>query len=405
MYYQEHLQFLKNILQKCHLQIITIDPAKPLGEQADLGLRRILGGNPEETFYDFFPGLAPHTLYRVADVFLCRYLFLILPEGQILSIGPYLNRDLSRQNILELCERNGLSPKIAKDLEYYYMGLPIIKEERTIYAMADSFAEYLWGGADRFKIEELFRENTATFLPDLLPRPSLSEEDPINIQAIDARYAFENRLINAVSKGDFHKAEQMMGSFSTLAFEARTPDPLRNIQNYCIIMNTLFRKAAERGGVHPYFIDKTSSGIAKKIELLRSPSDANDFMIKILRTYCRLVQKHSLEKFSPLIRSVIMTIEHDLTEDLSLAALAAERNVSPAYLSTRFKKETGKTLTAFVNEQRIENAKHLLRNSALQIQTIAQHCGILDFHYFCRIFKAATGRTPSEYRSDIARLQ
>lgn len=371
----------------------------------DKGLRRILGGSREETFYDFYPGIKPRTLYRVTDIFFCRFLFFLLPEGQLLCIGPYLNEDLSRQKILEQCERYGIPPKTARDLEFYYMELPVIREEQNILAMVDAFAEYLWGGADRYTTEEFFRENTATFLPDLLPRTPLSEENAIDIKAIEARYAFENQLIELVAKSNFRKAEQMMGRFSSLAFEARTPDQLRNIQNYCIIMNTLFRKAAEKGGVHPYFLDRTSSGIAKNIELLRSVSEAGDFMTKILRTYCRLVQNHSLENYSPLIRSVIMAIEHDLTKDLSLAALAEERNVSPAYLSARFKKETGTTLTAFVNDRRVEAAKQLLRNTALQIQTVAQHCGILDLHYFCRIFKAATGQTPTEYRTALGRLQ
>lgn len=406
MYYQEYLQFLENMLKKCRLQTLRMNPSAILEDQVDLGLRRLLGNRQEETFYDFFPNLKEKVLYRVADVFFCRFLFFLLPAGEVFCIGPYLNEDLSRQRIMELCERNGFPPKMAKDLEFYYMALPVIKEERDILAMVDAFLEYLWGGADRYETEELFRQNTAAFLPDFLPRSALVEGDlSPDIRAIEDRYAFENRLIEAVSKGNFRQAEQMMGRFSSLAFEARTPDQLRNIQNYCIIMNTLFRKAAEKGGVHPLFLDRTSSGIAKNIELLHSVSAAGEFMTKILRTYCRLVQNHSYEGLSPLIRSVIMAIEQDLTQDLSLAALAAERNVSHAYLSARFKKETGKPLTAFVNDRRIEAAKQLLRNSSLQIQTIAQHCGILDLHYFCRIFKAATGKTPTEYRSDIARLQ
>jgi YesN/AraC family two-component response regulator len=76
-------------------------------------------------------------------------------------------------------------------------------------------------------------------------------------------------------------------------------------------------------------------------------------------------------------------------------------NVSPNYLSNLFKRQTGKTLTQYVNGKRVSYAKHLLKTTNLQIQTIAQHCGILDFHYFCRIFKSITGKTPSEYRSGI----
>lgn len=37
----------------------------------------------------------------------------------------------------------------------------------------------------------------------------------------------------------------------------------------------------------------------------------------------------------------------------------------------------------------------------MQIQTIAQHCGISDINYFTRIFKKQIGKTPKEYRNSI----
>ena len=81
--------------------------------------------------------------------------------------------------------------------------------------------------------------------------------------------------------------------------------------------------------------------------------------------------------------------------------MASLCNVSPSYFSALFKKETGVTLTDFVNNRRIRLAKHLLKTTNLHIQTIAQHCGILDFHYFCRMFKKSVGQTPTQYREDL----
>ena len=114
------------------------------------------------------------------------------------------------------------------------------------------------------------------------------------------------------------------------------------------------------------------------------------------------MKRHSVKNLSPLIQKVILKIESDLSSQLSLSELAKINNVSASYLSGLFKKETGKTLTTYVNLKRIEHAKYLLRSTNLQIQTIAQHCGILDLHYFCRIFKKETGRTPSAYRTDLS---
>jgi YesN/AraC family two-component response regulator len=191
----------------------------------------------------------------------------------------------------------------------------------------------------------------------------------------------------------------MVTGFSGVSFENRLPDRLRNLKNYCIITNTLLRKAAQQGGVHPVHLDQISSDFARRIEQLRTPEDAAAFVRTMMQAYCRLVKRHSMKNISPLVQKAMVYIENDLTGDLSLSTVARNNNVSPGYLSGLFKKESGQTFTAYVNGRRIHRAKHLLRTTNLQVQTIAQHCGILDFHYFCRIFKNAVGVTPTEYRN------
>ena len=77
------------------------------------------------------------------------------------------------------------------------------------------------------------------------------------------------------------------------------------------------------------------------------------------------------------------------------------QNISASYLSALFKKETGVTLTEYVNEKRIKYAMQLLATTKIQIQTAAQHSGIDDVHYFTKLFKKYTGKTPKEYRQSI----
>ena len=43
----------------------------------------------------------------------------------------------------------------------------------------------------------------------------------------------------------------------------------------------------------------------------------------------------------------------------------------------------------------------LLNTTNMQVQTIAQHCGISDINYFTRIFKKYIGKAPKEYRNSI----
>lgn len=398
-----HLYFLQELLKKCHLQNMIIDPMDTVEEILDKGLRTLLGAKDPLRFIDFFSPIEAKTVYRVTDVYLCRYIFFEIPvfdRQKIFIIGPYLNEDITRQNILEQCEKMNLPPKMCRQLEYYYSSLPVIKEEGFIFAMTNTFCEILW--PEGFSCTDITRESAAAFIKDGTAPAIDSEASPFNIRMMEDRYAFENNLITAISQGNIHKAELMLRNFSSLAFENRIPDQLRNTKNYCIIMNTLFRKAAEKGGVHPVYLDSVSSDFAKKIESIQTMAEMPDFMFEVLRTYCRLVRRHSVKNYSPLVQKAIIKIESDLTGDLSLNSLSKENNVSPNYFSSLFKKETGLTLTQYVNNKRINYAKHLLKNTSLQIQTIAQHSGILDLHYFCRLFKSVTGKTPSEYRRSLS---
>lgn len=228
---------------------------------------------------------------------------------------------------------------------------------------------------------------------------SESEDVLPGIRSVEARYEAENRLILAVSRGHSQQARKMLESLSTAAWERRSVDPLRDIRNYAIVMNTLLRKAAEGGGVHPLYIDRVSSNFARRIE-----AAGMDEMIllwdEMVQSYCLLVKKHATSKYSPLVQKVMARVDFNLAEDLSLRANAEALNVSASYLSTLFRRETGATITDYVNQKRMEHASFLLVTTDLPVSVVGQRCGVQDDNYFTKIFKKCTGQTPKQYRQD-----
>lgn len=80
-------------------------------------------------------------------------------------------------------------------------------------------------------------------------------------------------------------------------------------------------------------------------------------------------------------------------------ALAEAQGINASYLSALFRRETGETVTDYVNRKRVDLAVHLLSTTGLQVQTVAQHCGFADVHYFSKVFKKLTGQTPRQFRS------
>ena len=107
--------------------------------------------------------------------------------------------------------------------------------------------------------------------------------------------------------------------------------------------------------------------------------------------------------YSLVVQRTILLIDSDLSADLSLKTLAENQNISPGYLSTVFRRDTGKTLSEYIRDKRIRHAEHLLATTHLQVQTVALHCGIMDVQYFSKIFKKHTGKTPKAYRESLKR--
>ena len=82
----------------------------------------------------------------------------------------------------------------------------------------------------------------------------------------------------------------------------------------------------------------------------------------------------------------------------SIQYLAGQCHLSASYLSDLLTKETGRSAKDHINDFLVDKAKHLLLSSTDSISGIAYNLGFNYPHYFGRLFKQKTGKTPQEYR-------
>ena len=398
MNYTNELDFFTELMKRYGVKVrmLTAEQIEELYSAELLGAdREALGG--------FLSGLAPHTLYRTKDALGCSYKLLLMKRGEretrvLLIIGPYRQEPPSDEQLLEISERLGLTPAKHHELKLYLSSVPTLAEDSPLMGAIAVLCERVFGTRD---YEVVFTQEEA-IRPDVPLTKTLSDvsvdDAMVSMREMEERYAFENKIIRSVELGLTGESAKLASAFNSKLFDVRTSDPIRNAKNYCIIMNTLLRKAAERGGVHPIYLDRMSSSFAVKIEECELPQDCTNLMSQMYRDYTRLVKKHSFRSYSPVVRRVILAVESDLSRELSTATLSDSQGISAGYLSAVFKRETGVTLTEFIRMRRMEYAQYLLDSTSLQIQTVALHCGILDLQYFSKLFKRHTGMTPSEYR-------
>lgn len=401
MFYDKELEFLKRIYRKYNLSVITFDPRIPMegivGEDLLTALGRDVSGISMEKLTG---GINDRTVYRMTDYFQCHYILLKLPEhedGFVLMIGPYATEVIDENRVLEYAEFLGMGQNETSQMVRYYRNIPVLPESSRLFTVIDAFCDVIWEGADSSYV--IIDKQEDVQISSLMLHDFTDNDKPrIDMGMMEQRYAMESEIMEAVKHGRTYKSEMFLSAFSPGAFEQRLTDNVRNAKNYMIIMNTLLRKAAQEGGVHPFYLNKISSKYAAEIEAIKNVKTLPYFMKKMFEDYCRVVNKHITRNYSTLVKNTVLYIDADLSADISLKAIAEMNGVSSTYLSTCFKKETGKSFVDYVNSRRIDAAKHLLKTTKLQIQTVAQHCGFPDVQYFSKVFKKYTGRTPREYR-------
>ncbi len=104
----------------------------------------------------------------------------------------------------------------------------------------------------------------------------------------------------------------------------------------------------------------------------------------------------------PLISQVQEWLINGLADpELSIEAIADRMHIDRSVLTRRFTAAEGLAPKPYLQSLRLNRAMSLLAASDDSVQRIALACGFTNGNYFARVFKAATGETPEEFRRHV----
>ena len=132
---------------------------------------------------------------------------------------------------------------------------------------------------------------------------------------------------------------------------------------------------------------------------LENPQDLGKWLHQICNQMMEVLSRERQNITVAFVSHAVDYIhDHFGDQDITLEFICRYLNVSSAYFSTIFKKETGKTFISYLTDYRMEQACQLLKNTDEKTYIIADQVGYSDANYFSYVFKKQFGMSPSRYR-------
>lgn len=229
-----------------------------------------------------------------------------------------------------------------------------------------------------------------------MPVMSVQQIPSIPQQAMDRIFSDLRLLKSAIENQNREGTREILIKLFTYMRQSKLPvDTMRNI---CVYIHQFCLGLLFLPDTKGYMSENSIPALKRLIESTTTDALEQQMFTFIEQILSRLAEDDA--KAGSLIRTIKTYIGQHYAKDLSLDHLSSRVHLSPGYLSRLFKRETGENLSSYVQNARIEEAKTLLRTTALKTYEVAERVGIPDPVYFSRTFKKLTGIKPKDYRRE-----
>lgn len=122
-----------------------------------------------------------------------------------------------------------------------------------------------------------------------------------------------------------------------------------------------------------------------------------------LESFCtRVAQEFADYENKQKIRLAVQYIQQNFSKPLNMTMVSNEVSMNYSLFSLLFKQYTGTNFVSYLQKLRIEEAQRLLTATDWRVNEIGRRVGFVDDKHFLKVFKAAAGCSPTEYRRAAA---
>ena len=216
-----------------------------------------------------------------------------------------------------------------------------------------------------------------------------------------APYGPEFEFYLAVKNGEIEQVSRLCKSdFSEKnGFGKLSENPLQNIKYHFVVTAALISRYCIEGGMEHETAYSLSDLYIQKADVCASALQISQLHAQMSADYAQRMKKLRKKKiFSKQITRCVDYIYDNLHKRIFISDLAGYTGLNSSYLSRLFKKETGVTVTEYIQNKKIETAKNMLKYSSYIPSEIASILAFPNQSYFVEVFKKKVGMTPKKYQ-------
>ena len=384
------------LLDAYKVDLFNMKPPYENADAVDGGIRRLVWGNyPLSAPIFSLDEISGFRILSVESKLGFSHLVFSLSaehDPPILCTSAFMEAPMTRMDVNRIMKHNDISQEHAAMMYDFYAGLPVANKDdlvtfitHLLRAFIPDYSYetvYTLSFADEEHTIDISNERIAKFNSD-------------RIRELTRRLG---ECSNAVTDGDHRRAVAAMRSIIDYAEGYESDTPFINLREDVASLNMFICSRMLETVVNPYLVFVQYTRLRLELNEITNTSELHRYPLEIVRKYALLAKNYTYSEYSYLIRGILSYIDGNLSEDLSLSAIADHFGRNPSYLSATFKKETGETITEYVTRQRINAAIQYFNSTNMSVSQVAAAVGIPDASYFSQQFKKHVGMSPSQYK-------
>ena len=234
----------------------------------------------------------------------------------------------------------------------------------------------------------LLEQNQAIYIRDI--QPAVNRDFVLEDQDIQ-------KVMRAVKLGTREEVkasvDEMMSRFKTSNI---------SLHRYQVALMELLTEFLKLGRSYHLDLEEIFGGnmdFYRQIAKFDSLDSLGEWLYHVCMKFRSLIRQEQTDSAKLLAGKAEQFIKENYAESsLSVEMLCGHLNVSAAYFSTIFKRETGQSFVMYLTHVRMEAALELLNNTQDKTYVIAGKVGYTEPNYFSYVFRKQYGMSPTKYR-------